>query len=115
MKPFYDNLKDSAFWYELDGVKYFFSTELRRDNFIKRYQDNRKEVAARLKKRWRFDIESSLLADLYLYSSIELHGFYIEHNGGAFEWQRQVKLDGLRMTKKNYEMPFGATTERLLK
>ena len=35
MKPFYDNLKDSAFWYELDDVKYFFSTELRRDNFIK--------------------------------------------------------------------------------
>src|SRR5699024_2272048 len=107
--------KDSSFWYELVGVKYFFSIELRWDNFIKRYQDNCIEVAARIKKCLRFDIESSLLADLYLYSSIEFHGFYIEHNGGAFEWQRQVKLDGLRMTKKNYETPFGATTERLLK
>ena len=73
-------LQESKYFVEERGITYYFSTELHKLKFMKRLEENRKEVNARIYKRYRVNLHSDYLADLYLYQVIENRGFYIKVN-----------------------------------
>lgn len=93
----YVNLRQSPFTFSSMGVLYFFSTELHRGKFIRNLENNRTMVKDRLLKRYRINIESNYLADLYLYRTIENRGFFIiTKDGVEYTCPEMVKLDGLK-------------------
>ena len=95
----YVNLKCSPLTFSAKGLLYFFSTELHRAKFIRTLEENRKTVRDRLLKRYRFDIDSDYLADVYLYRSIENRGFYIlSKEGVEYTCPEMEKLNGLKPT-----------------
>lgn len=79
-------LQESKYFVEERGITYYFSTELHKLKFMKRLEENRKEVTDRLYKRYRSCLHSDYLADLYLYQTIENRGFYIKlYNGQSYK------------------------------
>ena len=92
------DLKISIHHHEVDykdsSIKYVFSSEFYKNNFINRLKDNRKKINESLSKRFGFNIQNDLIADLKLYTSIEKRGFLVYQNGVAVEWLENVVLDG---------------------
>ena len=103
---------DSDIFCRVSGIEYHFSSMSKRARFLRKLEQNRKEVAAKLEKRWRIAVDSDLLADLYLYQVIENHGFYIVTDGGAFEWPGVVKLSGLSVKKNSCGTPFSSSMQK---
>lgn len=97
---FYGNLAESPYLFYLNGVTYYFSSELNLNKFKDKYEQNRAEVAARLHKRYRYAVECSQFADVYLYKEIENRGFYIKTESGDFVWPGQVKFAFQPLTKR---------------
>lgn len=80
-------------------ITYYFSTDLHRRKFLLNLQDNRQLISKKLSKRYHFKIENNLLADLYLYITVENRGFLIEDKrGGVCKCLDGVKLDGETLT-----------------
>lgn len=98
---FYSDLSKSPFVFFTNGVTYYFSSDRKRSKFIGLYNQNRIEIAARLHKRYRFSIDCTQLADLYLYKEIENRGFYVEIDGGAYKWPEKVRFCLEPLTKPN--------------
>lgn len=86
--------------YEGQIIKYHFSSELYKDKFESRTKENRYNLDLSLWNRFGFIINSALIADLRLYSSIEKRGYLISVNGEYVECQNDITLDGLKMTLK---------------
>lgn len=83
MKQFY-NLKDSPYIYETEqGVKFAFSTRMRKERFEKTYLQNRKEMMMRLFTRYGIRCVCSLASDINTYRRIETNGFYVVLPDGA--------------------------------
>lgn len=83
MKQFY-NLKDSPYIYETEqGVKFVFSTRMRKERFEKTYLQNRKEMMMRLFTRYGIRCVCSLASDINTYRRIETNGFYVVLPDGA--------------------------------
>lgn len=83
MKQFY-NLKDSPYIYETEqGVKFVFSTRMRKERFEKTYLQNRKEMMMRLFTRYGIRCICSLASDINTYRRIETNGFYVVLPDGA--------------------------------
>ena len=87
--------------YEGQTIKYHFSSELYREKFKSRTEDNRYNIDFSLLNRFGFAINSALIADLRLYSSIEKRGYLISVNGEYVECQNKITLYGLKITLKN--------------
>lgn len=103
---------DSDIFCTVNGIEYHFSSMSKRARFMRKLEQNRKEVAAKIEKRWRIAVDSDLLADIYLYQMIENHGFYIVTDGGAFEWPGVVKLSGLSVKKNSCGTPFSSSMQK---
>ena len=83
MKQFY-NLKDSPYIYETEqGVKFVFSTRMRKERFEKTYLQNRKEMMMRLFTRYGIRCVCNLASDINTYRRIETNGFYVVLPDGA--------------------------------
>lgn len=83
MKQFY-NLKDSPYIYETEqGVKFVFSTRMRKERFEKTYLQNRKDMMMRLFTRYGIRCVCSLASDINTYRRIETNGFYVVLPDGA--------------------------------
>lgn len=87
--------------YDGQTIKYHFSSELYMEKFKSRTEDNRYNIDFSLLNRFGFAINSALIADLRLYSSIEKRGYLISVNGEYVECQNNITLDGLKMTLRN--------------
>lgn len=87
--------------YEGQRITYHFSSELYREKFESRTKENRYSLDLSLCNRFGFLINSALIADLRLYSSIEKRGYLISVNGEYVECQNNITLDGLKMTLKS--------------
>ena len=86
-------LQESKHIVEERGICYYFSTELHKQNFIKRLEENRREVADRIYKRYRSCIHSDYLADIYLYQKVENRGFYVKlYNGQTYKSNEEFLL-----------------------
>jgi len=83
VKQFY-NLKDSPYIYETEqGVKFVFSTRMRKERFEKTYLQNRKEMMMRLFTRYGIRCVCNLASDINTYRRIETNGFYVVLPDGA--------------------------------
>lgn len=85
----------------LDEVVFIFSSELYKNKFIERLEDNRKVINESLSKRFGFDIVNNKLCDLKLYLTIEKRGFLIKDNKGKYECLNTTRLDGHKLIVKN--------------
>ena len=82
-----------------DGyIKFVFSSELYRNKFREKLQDDRKAISDSLSKRFGFTIKADKLADLKLYTSIEKRGFLLLINGDKCECLNNITLDGQNLT-----------------
>lgn len=94
------NLAESPFRYnviyeaENVSITYVFSSNLYRNNFIRKLQSNRKSINLSLSNRFGIAIEHNILCDLRLYGRIEKRGFLIYKNGEGIECQKSIRLDG---------------------
>lgn len=86
--------------YGVQKVIYHFSSSLYRVKFLSRYGEHRRTIENSLSNRFGFTIDSELIADLRLYSSIEKRGYLISINGEYVECQENIILDGMKMTLK---------------
>lgn len=83
-----------------DFITFKFSSDLYRDKFLNKLQDNRNSINESLTKRFGFTIINDKLCDLKLYSSIEKRGFLIETKEGFIECLNIIKLDGQNKIQK---------------
>lgn len=77
-----------------------FSSELNKDKFTNRLEENRKAVGSSLSNRFKMVIELNKLADIDLYSKVERRGFYIVANGRIVEWQEEVVIRNEETVRK---------------
>ena len=80
---------------------FVFSSALYRKNFYERFLDNREQIGASLSKRFGFEIQNDLLADLKLYTTIEKRGFLILKDGVKFVCRESIILDGHKLTMRS--------------
>lgn len=75
----YYNLKESDYFYDLDGMRFYFSSRFYQAKFESQAYFEIKRFNAALKKVYKnkFDINMSQLALIRLYTMIEKRGFYI--------------------------------------
>lgn len=104
-KKIYTNLGKTPFYIDVDCLhrtyRYFFSSELHSKKFYERVALNRKMVSERLTKRYHFPIENDMLADIYLYVTIENRGFRVIdlQDGREYGWRQAAKLNGAMLTR----------------
>jgi hypothetical protein len=87
--------------YGVDHVVYVFSSELYKQKFKDKLEENRAKISESLSKRFGFTITNDILADLKLYSQTEKRGFLLYYNEKSFEWLNTTALNGVTMTYKN--------------
>lgn len=99
------NLKNTPYTlsmvYEGKQVTYHFSSSLYVEKFVCKRDEHRKSITESLSKRFGFTIDSTLIADLRLYSMIEKRGFLLSVDGDYVECQKDIILNGMRMITRN--------------
>lgn len=72
--------------------------------FLKEYKTNREITAYRITKRYRIPVKMDLLADLYLYCTIENRGFFIrDQRGEGYTCPQAVLLNGEKLMRSGYK------------
>lgn len=89
---------DVVMHYEDVAIRYVFSSELYKNNFISRFTENRNKINQSLSNRFGFHIKANKLADLKLYTTIEKRGFLVCQGGDKFECPENIILDGQKLT-----------------
>lgn len=87
--------------YEFGTVTYMFSSEFYKNKFYESFLDFREKINASISKRFGFEIKCELIADMKLYSDIEKRGFMVRKDDEVIEWQKDIILGGMNLTKKN--------------
>lgn len=106
------DLKNS-FYYVKDGdFTYYFSSRLHKDKFLKLREKERDEINHSLSKRFKMNINLSLIADLRLYDKIETRGFLINFRGCNFKCLHEIKLNGVNKIEKNLLPPCVNLTQK---
>lgn len=80
--------------YDNDVVKFVFSSDLYKNIFLKKLEENREKINESLSNRFGFTIKNDVLCDIKLYSTIEKRGFLLDFNGKNIECLNTIKLDG---------------------
>lgn len=94
------NVDDTPYYFEIDGVTYYFSTFLHMTKFKRLYISNRKDISEKLSNRYRIYIQCNVLADINLYIKVETRGFKIvDRNGVEYICPSQILLNGVRLMK----------------
>lgn len=83
---------------ENNKMIYTFSSQLYKNKFIDKLEENRDKVNHSLSKRFGFNIENNLLCDIKLYTTIEKRGFLLDNTKERFECLNIIKLDGHNLT-----------------
>lgn len=87
--------------YDQGILIYVFSSEFYKSNFYNRFLDNREKISESLSKRFGFNVQNDLLADLKLYTSIEKRGFLIILGEEKIVCQENITLDGALLTMQS--------------
>ena len=86
---------------EGDSIVFVFSSEMYRNNFLNRLEDNRNKINESLSNRFGFCVVMDVLADLKLYITIEKRGFLIYWNGERVTCLRDITLNGNKQIMQN--------------
>lgn len=88
----YYNLYESEYHLKINGVTYWFSSELYKRKFIERYIEERDILNYAQSKRFKINLNLNILADIRTYSSIEKRGFLIEIKGVRYTCLEHINL-----------------------
>lgn len=83
------------------SIKFIFSSELYRDKFEEKIEENRKKLNESLTNRFGFTIENDKLCDIKLYAQIEKRGFLIETGEESIVCLSNIRLDGHKLIPRN--------------
>ena len=89
---FYD-LKDSTYLYEVDNIKFYFSSKFYLHNFIQKLDDFIKNEEMKFLVNYKININADLLFMITLYRKIEKRGFRVVYKGIELEDKLCFKLD----------------------
>lgn len=82
-------------------IRLFFSSQRNALKFSEKYKDHINEFNLKYSLKFKIDIDLTLVGLINLYQQIEHRGFYITIDGSEFTCLNTIKLNGLKMTKKN--------------
>lgn len=77
-KGIYLNLDETEYFYRVGDYKFYFSSRLYRDKFIKRYSDYRLGEKVRFAMKYKLILNNSDIFLFALYNSIEKRGFRVD-------------------------------------
>ena len=80
--------------YSGQSIIYTFSSQLYKDIFLRKLEENREATNALLSKRFGIQVEENELCDLKLYAKVEKRGYLIETDSEVMTCREQVKLNG---------------------
>lgn len=96
----YHNLEYSTYFYIIDDITFYFSSEYNRNRFVRDYKKERLKIDKSLSNRFDVDINTSILADLRLYRDVEKRGFHVL-KGGEVLCEENLELDIVLETKRS--------------
>lgn len=95
------DLTITPYSFRVDNLTYMFSSKPHLDKFKNKYKENRDTINESLQRRFNYEIEVNLLADIVLYRKIETRGFLIVTNEGKELCQKSLKFGGGKVTFTN--------------
>lgn len=96
------DLSTSPYKIRLKQCELRFSSEKNVERFLKKEKSERDRINASLSKRFGMQFNLDYIAFIDLYRHIENRGFYIIlRNGEVATCLEQIKLDGLKVSKKS--------------
>lgn len=98
----YHDLKESEYIVTVDGIKFYFSSELYRQKFLKKSWDEKERFNESLNRVYKnqFDLSGDVLAWIRLYNRIEKRGFYIVVDGVEIECLENLAFDVTMIYRK---------------
>lgn len=88
----YNNINESTYSVCVNGIVYYFSSQLYKRKFIERYRKEREILNSKLSKKYKIQIDVNILSDFILYSNIEKRGFKLEINGRVYRCLDNLNL-----------------------
>ena len=86
-------IEDSPFYEEVDGYRFYFSSETHRSKFFEKARIRQNWLTDSLSRRFHFHLDASLVAIFQLYSQVESRGFYVvSERGEEFRCLEQLRL-----------------------
>lgn len=85
----------------VDETTFCFSSKNHREKFTEKLIENRELIEYSLSRRFGFNINIKLLADIVLYSKVETRGFLIIRKGETYLCKKDITLSGGKVTKKS--------------
>lgn len=82
-------------------ITYVFSSELYMNIYKRKLTDHRTKINESLSKRYGFEIQNNIIADLKLYVLTEKRGFLITDGKADFKCLSNIKLDGVNLIFKS--------------
>lgn len=73
----YLNIEDSDYYYDLDGIRYYFSSEFNLGRFKDRVLNYVNEESIKLKLRYKVNVNFDLFFTISYYRKIEKRGFKV--------------------------------------
>lgn len=96
------DLKNTPYKLNHNHMILHFSSMKNMEKFHERFKEHRITIRNSLKKRFKININTNILADVILYRSIEKRGFHITlMNGDDLSCEKDVVLGGLKIKKKD--------------
>lgn len=77
-KGIYLDLDESLYFYKVERYKFYFSSRLYRENFIKKHEAFIKQEKVKFEAKYNTVITDSIFFAFVLYSRIEKRGFRVE-------------------------------------
>lgn len=92
----FTDIFESTYSYEIDNMKFYFSSTVYRDKFAKRFENFWLEEQKKLEVKFGCNIECKPLMLMKLYTMIEKRGFRVEIDGKI--------VDSIPLFKINYQI-----------
>ena len=87
---------------EKDVLHLYFSSKLHMKRFAEKRDDNYNMIYNYIYKRFKYQVDCRLLADLNLYQKIETRGFYVRLNKEVYLCPDNITLNGENKMRKSY-------------
>ena len=87
---------------ESDVLHLYFSSKLHMKMFNKKRDDNYNMIYNYIYKRFKYQVDCRLLADLNLYQKIENRGFYVKLNKEVYLCPDNITLNGESKMRRSY-------------
>lgn len=88
----YYNLQESEYHVTIKGITFWFSSKLYLSKFMERHNEERDILNYAQSRRFKTELDLSMLADLRTYASIEKRGFLVDIKGVRYVCLKDINL-----------------------